>query len=231
MRLVMCDALTKSYGNTKALNKVSLEISAGKIVGLLGPNGSGKTTLIKILSGVLKSDQGTAIIDEKEIGVETKKIVSYLPERTYFDSSVKAGETVDFFEKFYEDFDRKRALETLETLQISEDSKIGELSKGNREKLQLVLVMSRRAKLYLLDEPMGGVDPASRDFILRTILQNYEEDASIVISTHLIQDVEKVLDDVIFLKNGEICLHQSVDEIREKENKSVDGLFREVFEC
>ncbi|MBR1743292.1 MAG: ABC transporter ATP-binding protein [Lachnospiraceae bacterium] len=231
MELVKCDGLIKNYGLKKALSGVTFSLPAGKITGLLGPNGSGKTTLIKILGGLLTADGGTVAIGGNSPGVETKKIVSYLPERTYFSSAVKVKETLDFFEAFYEDFELERAEEMLKSLQISDKSKISELSKGNREKLQLVLVMSRRAKLYLLDEPMGGVDPAARDFILRTILKNYAEDASVVISTHLIQDVEKVLDDVIFLKEGNICLKQSVDELREKEKKSVDALFREVFQC
>ena len=176
-------------------------------------------------------EAGTIRIDGKEVGTESKKVVSYLPERPYFSSAIRVKDTLDFFEDFYEDFDRKAALQMLSSLQIGLKSKIGSLSKGTREKLQLVLVMSRRAKLYLLDEPIGGVDPAARDFILKTILTNYSEDASVLISTHLISDVEKVLDDVIFIKQGRLVLHKSVDEIRSAEKKSVDMLFREVFAC
>lgn len=229
--LIKCEGLTKRYGRKAALWDFSMEIPAGRIIGLLGPNGSGKTTLIKSLSGILTLDAGKIEVGGKEIGVESKKIVSYLPERPYFSSSLRVKEVVAFFEEFYEDFRRGTAEEMLKTLQIDGKSKIGSLSKGTREKVQLVLVMSRKAKVYLLDEPMGGVDPAARDFILKTILTNYSEDASVLISTHLISDVEKVLDDVIFIKQGRMMLHKSVDEIRMEEKKSVDTLFREVFAC
>lgn len=231
MALIKCEGLVKKYGNMTALSDFSIEIPAGRIIGILGPNGSGKTTFIKSLSGVLTPEAGTIRIDGKEVGTESKKIVSYLPERPYFSSAVRVKETLDFFEDFYEDFDRKTAIHMLSTLQIDLKSKIGSLSKGTREKLQLVLVMSRRAKVYLLDEPMGGVDPAARDFILKTILTNYSEDASVLVSTHLISDVEKVLDDVVFIKHGKLALHKSVDDIRMDEKKSVDMLFREVFAC
>ena len=231
MALIKCEGLVKKYGNMTALSDISIEISAGRIIGILGPNGSGKTTFIKSLSGVLTPEAGTIRIDGKEVGTESKKIVSYLPERPYFSSAVRVKETLDFFEGFYEDFERKTALHMLSTLQIDLKSKIGSLSKGTREKLQLVLVMSRRAKVYLLDEPMGGVDPAARDFILKTILTNYSEDASVLISTHLISDVEKVLDEVVFIKHGKLALHKPVDDIRMEEKKSVDMLFREVFAC
>ena len=231
MALIKCEGLVKKYGNMTALSDFSIEIPAGRIIGILGPNGSGKTTFIKSLSGVLTPEAGTIRIDGKEVGTESKKIVSYLPERPYFSSAVRVKETLDFFEGFYEDFERKTALHMLSTLQIDLKSKIGSLSKGTREKLQLVLVMSRRAKVYLLDEPMGGVDPAARDFILKTILTNYSEDASVLISTHLISDVEKVLDEVVFIKHGKLALHKPVDDIRMAEKKSVDMLFREVFAC
>lgn len=231
MDLIQCEGLTKRYGKTVALWDFSMQIPAGRIIGILGPNGSGKTTLIKMLSGVLTPDSGKAEIAGRGIGVESKKIVSYLPERPYFSSSLKVKDTVLFFEKFYTDFRRETAETMLKTLQIDGNRKIGSLSKGTREKVQLVLVMSRQAKVYLLDEPMGGVDPAARDFILKTILTNYNEDASVLISTHLISDVEKVLDDVIFIKQGKMFLHKSVDEIRLEEKKSVDALFREVFVC
>ena len=231
MALITCEGLVKKYGNMTALSDFSIEIPAGRIIGILGPNGSGKTTFIKSLCGVLTPEAGTIRIDGKEVGTESKKIVSYLPERPYFSSAVRVKETLDFFEGFYEDFERKTALHMLSTLQIDLKSKIGSLSKGTREKLQLVLVMSRRAKVYLLYEPMGGVDPAARDFILKTILTNYSEDASVLISTHLISDVEKVLDEVVFIKHGKLALHKPVDDIRMEEKKSVDMLFREVFAC
>lgn len=229
--LIRCEGLTKRYGKKVALWDFSVGIPAGRIIGLLGPNGSGKTTLIKSLSGILMLDAGKMEVAGKEIGVESKKVISYLPERPYFSSALKVKDTLNFFEDFYEDFQRKAAEEMLKTLQIDKNSKMGALSKGTREKVQLVLVMSRKAKVYLLDEPMGGVDPAARDFILKTILTNYNEDASVLISTHLISDVEKVLDDVIFIKQGKMVLHKSVDEIRMEEKKSVDALFREVFAC
>lgn len=229
--LIKCEGVTKRYGKKAALWNFSMEIPEGKIIGLLGPNGSGKTTLIKSLSGILTLDAGKIEIAGKNIGVESKKIVSYLPERPYFSSSLKVKDMIGFFEEFYEDFRRDIAEEMLKSLQIDGKSKIGSLSKGTREKVQLVLVMSRKAKVYLLDEPIGGVDPAARDFILKTILTNYSEDASVLISTHLISDVEKVLDEVIFIKQGKMVLHESVDEIRMKEKKSVDALFREVFAC
>lgn len=231
MALIKCEGLVKKYGSMTALSNFSIEIPEGRIIGILGPNGSGKTTFIKSLCGVLTPEAGTIRIDGKEVGIESKKVVSYLPERPYFSSAIRVRDTLDFFEDFYEDFDREAALQMLSSLQIGLKSKIGSLSKGTREKLQLVLVMSRRAKIYLLDEPIGGVDPAARDFILKTILTNYSEDASVLISTHLISDVEKVLDDVIFIKQGRLVLHKSVDEIRSEEKKSVDMLFREVFAC
>ncbi|MCD7824733.1 MAG: ABC transporter ATP-binding protein [Clostridiaceae bacterium] len=229
--LLQCEGIHKSYGNRKVLEDISLEIPQGRIIGLLGPNGSGKTTLIKLVSGLLVPDAGKILAAGNQIGVESKKRISYLPERTYFSSSWKVKETLCLFEDFYEDFNREAAERTLQTLQIDLKSRISTLSKGTREKLQLVLVMSREAELYLLDEPMGGVDPAARDFILKTILANYNEQASILISTHLIQDVEKILDDVIFLKQGHIVLQKSVDQLRQEHKKSVDALFREVFAC
>ena len=229
--LAECRNLNKSYGNKQVLKDFTLEIESGRIIGLLGPNGSGKSTLIKILSGILNRNGGEVTIDGKQIGIETKKIVSYLPERTYIAESMRVREVMDFFEDFYEDFSRKTAEEMLQRLEINPEDKIKTLSKGTREKVQLVLVMSRQAKLYLLDEPMGGVDPAARDYILKTILTHYNEDASIIISTHLISDVEKVLDDVVFIKNGQIFLQGTVDEIREQKGMSVDALFREVFAC
>ncbi len=229
--LIRCRGLSKKYGKVLGLEDLSLSIPAGKIVGILGPNGSGKTTLIKMLSGLLVPEAGEVLIDGKPVGTESKAVVSYLPERPYFSDAMRISEVVDFFEEFYRDFRRETAERMLQTLGLDFDKKISALSKGNREKVQLVLVMSREAKVYLLDEPMGGVDPAARDFILKTILTNYNEDASVLISTHLISDVENVLDDVIFIKQGRLALYKSVDEIRMEKNKSVDALFREVFAC
>lgn len=223
--------LYKSYGRKNVLHDFSIELGRGKIIGLLGPNGSGKTTLLKILAGILSKNGGEISIDGHDIGIESKKIVSYLPERTYFSPSMKVKETIDFFEDFYADFRRETAEDLLAKLDIDLNSKIKHLSKGTREKVQLVLVMSREASVYLLDEPMGGVDPAARDYILKTILTNYSENSSVIISTHLISDVEKVLDEVIFIKKGSMVLHESVDDIRQKNKMSVDELFREVFAC
>ena len=210
--LVEIKELGKCYGKKKVMNNLSLSLESGRIVGILGPNGSGK-------------------INGYPVGVNTKKIVSYLPERTYLNPSMKVKEAVDYFADFYEDFSKQKALDMLEKFGINEQDKIKSLSKGTREKVQIVLVMSREAKLYLLDEPMGGVDPAARDYILRTIISNYNEDATVVITTHLISDIENVLDEVVFIKQGEVYLKESVDDIRTKYNKSVDALFREVFVC
>lgn len=229
--IVECENLSKGYGSVQALDNLNLRIESGKIVGLLGPNGHGKTTLIKTLSGLLSQDKGNALIDGKKVGVDTKKIVSYLPERSYLSPGMKIKEVVSFFEEFYEDFDVKKAYAMLNELNLDKESRLKSLSKGNREKVQLIMVMSRKAKLYLLDEPMGGVDPAARDYILRTIISNYTEDATVIISTHLIQDVEQILDEVIFLKQGKVMLHRDVDELRMEKKKSVDTLFREVFSC
>ena len=229
--IAVCKDLKKSYGRKSVLKGLNLSIESGKIIGLLGPNGSGKTTLIKLMSGILRANDGEILIGGNPVGVETKKIVSYLPERPYFSASMKIDEVINFFDDFYEDFEKETAYGMLEKLNISPAARIRTLSKGNREKVQLILVMSRKAKLYLLDEPMGGIDPAARDYILKTILTNYSEDSSVIISTHLISDVENVLDDVIFIKDGEMVLHKSVDDIRMEEKKSVDALFREVFAC
>mgnify|MGYP000269323631 CR=1 FL=1 len=229
--LVEIKELGKCYGKKKVMNNLSLSLESGRIVGILGPNGSGKSTLIKMMAGVLKPTSGQITINGYPVGVNTKKIVSYLPERTYLNPSMKVKEAVDYFADFYEDFSKQKALDMLEKFGINEQDKIKSLSKGTREKVQIVLVMSREAKLYLLDEPMGGVDPAARDYILKTILTNYNENASVIITTHLISDVEKVLDDVVFIKNGEIVFHKDVDVIREEKNMSIDSLFREVFAC
>ena len=229
--ILECRGLVKKYSDKEALKGIDLTIGKGKIVGLLGPNGSGKTTLIKLANGLLRPTSGELKIGGMDQGVETQKIVSYLPERTYLNDWMKVSEIIDFFKDFYEDFDDKRAYFMLNKLNIRSDVKLKTLSKGTKEKVQLILVMSRQAQLYLLDEPIAGVDPAARDYILNTIISNYNENATVIISTHLIADVEKVLDDVIFISNGEIMMQKSVDEIREVNGKTVDELFREVFRC
>ncbi|MBQ6116841.1 MAG: ABC transporter ATP-binding protein [Oscillospiraceae bacterium] len=229
MALLECRQLTKYYSTSLALDRVDLTIEPGRIVGLLGPNGSGKTTLIKIANGLLVPSSGTLTIAGLTPGPETKRLVSYLPERTYLSTWMNVVQLLDFFCDFYPDFDRDAAERMLTALEISPRLRIKQMSKGTREKVQLILVMSRKAKLYLLDEPIGGVDPATRDYIIRTIISNYNEEASVVISTHLIADVENVLDDVIFINRGRVVLQSSVDQIREEKNCSVDELFREVF--
>ena len=229
--ILQCNNLTKKFGVKAALDNVSLSVGRGKIIGLLGPNGSGKTTMIKIANGLLTPTTGNLLIDDKQPGFETKKIVSYLPDKNYLSDWMTVRELVKMFEDFYEDFDASKAYTMIENLHISPEDKLKTLSKGNKEKVQLILVMSRSADLYLLDEPIGGVDPATRDYILDSIISNYSEKATVIISTHLISDIEKVLDEVIFIRDGNIVLHESVDEIREREGKSVDELFREVFKC
>lgn len=229
--ILACRNLWKSYGKKEALKGLNLSIDRGRIVGLLGPNGSGKTTLIKLICGLLTPTDGGIFVDKKEIGVETKKVVSYLPERTYIPDWMKVTDILDMFEDFYADFKRERALQMLESLNINPADKIKTLSKGTKEKVQLILVMSRDADLYLLDEPIAGVDPAARDYILKTIITNYNENATVIISTHLITDIETVLDEVVMIKNGELVMHKTVDEIREENGMSVDQLFREVFRC
>jgi len=231
MTILECRQLTKRYSAQPALDHIDLAVQSGGIVGLLGPNGSGKTTLLKLANGLLQPDSGEILIDGRKPSRETKKIVSYLPERTYFADWMRTEQLLDLFQDFYADFDRKRAEEMLQHMNIQPKMRIKEMSKGMREKVQLILVMSRRARLYLLDEPIGGVDPATRDYILHTIISNYDPEAAVIISTHLISDVENVLDDVVFLNYGSIALHKSVDEIRAEEGKSVDAVFREVFRC
>ena len=231
MSFLECKALTKRYGGKSALEGVELSIEPGRIVGLLGPNGSGKTTLIKLASGLLTPTSGEILIDGKAPSPETKAIVSYLPDRNALPDWMTVAQTVGYYADFYADFRRDAAQEMLARLGLDASARVKTLSKGTREKLQLILVMSRAAKLYLLDEPIGGVDPATRDYILRTIIGNYNEDASVVISTHLIADVEQVLDEVIFLQNGRVERHTTVDAIRGETGKSVDELFREVFKC
>ena len=223
--------LSKRYGNHIALDGLTLQLPQGKIIGLLGPNGSGKTTLLKICAGVLTPTVGQVGICGQPVGVGTKSMVSYLPDRTYLSNGQKIRQQLDFFQDFYKDFDRARAEQMLAALNIDLDKRYGTLSKGNKEKVQLVLVMSRRAKLYLLDEPIGGVDPAARDYILNTIINNYDPTATVLISTHLIADVEPVLDAFLFLHQGRLVCSGSVDEVREKDGKTLDELFREVFRC
>jgi len=229
MALLQCNQLTKYYGSALALDHVDLAVEPGRIVGLLGPNGSGKSTLIKIANGLLVPSSGTLTIDGMAPGPETKRLVSYLPERTYLSDWMNVVQLLDFFCDFYPDFDRGAAEHMLTALDISPKLRIKQMSKGTREKVQLILVMSRKTRLYLLDEPIGGVDPATRDYIIRTIITNYNQQASVVISTHLIADVENILDDVIFIDRGRVVLQSSVDRIREERRCSVDELFREVF--
>lgn len=224
-------SLSKRYGGALALDSLDLELPQGKIIGLLGPNGSGKTTFIKLCAGLLTPTNGEITICGEKIGPKSKALVSYLPDRTYFSKQMQVGMLLDFFGEFYEDFDRQRAEEMLKALGIDTKARFRTLSKGTQEKVQLVLVMSRRAKLYLLDEPIGGVDPAARDYILNTIIQNYDPDATVLISTHLIADVERVLDEYIFLYQGKIIQKGSADQVREETGKSLDELFREVFKC
>ena len=223
--------LTKTFGSKMALSGVNLTIERGQIIGLLGPNGSGKSTFIKLANDLLSPTQGEILIDGKKPGIETKRIVSYLPEKTYLNEWMKVSQIITFFEDFFEDFKPEKAKEMMTRLGINPNDKLKTLSKGTKEKVQLILVMSREADLYLLDEPIGGVDPAARDYILDTILRNYNENATILISTHLIADIEKILDYVIFINAGQVVLSSPVETIRSEQGKSVDTLFREVFRC
>ena len=224
--------VTKSYGyNINAVDELSISLPKGKIVGLLGPNGSGKTTLIKMINGILRPTSGEILLSGEKIGPETKARISYLPDRTYLTPGDNINAVLDYFEDFYEDFSRETAMKMLEDLRIDPRAKMKTLSKGNKERVQLILVMSRRAELYVLDEPIAGVDPAARDYILRTILNNYHQDASILISTHLISDIEQILDEVLFMRQGKLILYSSAAAIREQQGKSVDAYFREVFAC
>ena len=227
--LLRCDGITKKYGGQVALNNVSLSVEGGRIIGLLGPNGSGKTTLIKLINGLLTPTAGSIAICGSAPGVETKKVVAYLPDSNYLNSWMTVGQLVNMFADFYEDFRRDTATEMLSRLGITTEARLKTLSKGNKEKVSLILVMSRSAKLYVLDEPIAGVDPATRDYIISTIIGNYTPEASVIISTHLISDIEQILDEVIFINNGNIVLHKSVDAIREENGKSADELFREVL--
>ena len=229
--LLKLEQVTKLYADKQALNAIDLVIPEGKIVGLLGPNGSGKSTMIKLINGLLEPTAGSITIKGNKPGVETKKIISYLPERTYLNSWMKVQDLLDFFSDFYTDFNMNRAIEMLVNLKIDLGQKLKTMSKGTKEKVQLILVMSREADLYILDEPIGGVDPAARDYIIKTIIKNYSETSTIVIATHLIQEIENICDEVVFLSQENIVLKGSVDEIREEKGKSIDALFREVFAC
>lgn len=231
MAIVEIKKLKKDYKGFLALNGIDLSLEKGKIVGLLGPNGSGKTTLIKLMNGLLQPSGGEILIGGHHPGVETKKIISYLPDKDFLPNEINTSYMINYFKDFFKDFDEEKANEMLETLDIDKNKKLGKLSKGTREKIRLVLTMSRKAEVYLLDEPIDGVDPAARDFILRTIISNYNKDGLVLISTHLISDVESVLDEVLFLKKGDIILHKSVDEVREEQGETVDEYFREVFAC
>ena len=229
--ILECQNLVKFFPGCLALNAINLAVPRGKIIGLLGPNGSGKSTLIKLANGLITPTSGKILINGMEPGVETKKIVSYLPERTYLNDWMTVNNMIEYFCDFYDDFKKEKAYDMLKRLGVDPAQRLKTMSKGTKEKVQLILVMSREADLYLLDEPIGGVDPAARDYILDTIIGNYSENASVIISTHLISDVEKILDGVIFINKGNIVLTSTVDDIRENENKSVDALFREVFKC
>ena len=229
--ILECRDLIKTYGKKTALRSVNLALAPGRIVGLLGPNGSGKTTLIKLATGLLTATSGFVFISGMEPSEETKAIVSYLPEATYLNDWMKVSQLVDFFADFYADFDSNKARAMLRNLNIDDNESLKSLSKGTKEKVQLILVMARDAKLYLLDEPIGGVDPASRDYILNTIIKNYNPNSTVIISTHLISDIEQILDDVVFIKGGQIVLNSSVDDLRGNHGMSVDSYFREVFKC
>ncbi len=231
MELLEIKNLSKSYDNRKILKNINLKISSGKIIGLLGKNGVGKTTLIKLINDLLTPSEGEILINGKIIGVDSKKNISYLPERTYLDKDMKVKEILTYFEEFYDNFNKEKAIKLLKDLDLDINQKINKMSKGMQEKLQLILVMSRDAKLYILDEPLGGVDPATRDYILDTILSNFSNGASVIISTHLISDIERILDEVIFIDKGEIVLTSSADELRKKENASIDEIFRRKFKC
>ena len=231
MELLQCLNLSKSFGNKKVLQNVNLNIPRGKIIGLLGKNGTGKTTLIKLINGLLTASSGEVLINGKPVSVESKKIISYLPERTYLEKQMTVEQVIKYFCDFYADFDADKAKKLLKDLNLDLKQKLAKMSKGMQEKVQLVLVMSRKAELYVLDEPLGGVDPATRDYILDTILTNFNEDASVIISTHLISDVERILDEVIFIDGGKIILTADTDELRNNEGGSVDEIFRRMFKC
>ena len=231
MELVKCNNLCKEFDNKKILKDVNLTIPKGKIIGLLGKNGMGKTTFLKLINDLLTPTSGEVLINGEKPNINSKKVISYLPERTYLDKSMKVSQIITFFDEFYDNFNKEKAIKLLEDLDLDINSKVRKMSKGMQEKLQLILVMSREAELYILDEPLGGVDPATRDYILDTILSNFNEGASVIISTHIISDIERILDDVIFIDKGEIVLTSSADEKKKKENASIDEIFRRCFKC
>lgn len=231
MALLEIEHLCKSYESKKVLKDINLSISSGKIIGLLGKNGVGKTTLLKLINDLLVPTSGEIRVNGDLIGINSKKVISYLPERTYLNKQMTVSEILNYFSDFYDDFDFKKAQKLLKDLNLDVSQKLTKMSKGMQEKVQLVLVMSRKADLYVLDEPLGGVDPATRDYILDTILKNFNEGASVIISTHLISDIERILDEVIFIDDGKIILHSGTDELREKENASIDEIFRRMFKC
>lgn len=231
MSFLECKNLCKSFGEKQVLKNINLKIEKGKIIGLLGKNGTGKTTLIKLINDLLTPTEGEILIAGKRVGVDSKKIISFLPERTYLDKSMTVENVIKFFTEFYDDFDPETARRLLSDLGLDTKQKLSKMSKGMQEKVQLVLVMSRRAQLYILDEPLGGVDPATRDYILDTILSNFNVDATVIISTHLISDIERILDEVIIINDGEILYHSDCDELRKSENGSIDDIFRRIFKC
>ena len=230
-KLLECIDINKDFGNKRVLKDVNLTIYRGKIIGLLGKNGMGKSTLIKLINDLLTPNYGKILVMGKEVGVDSKRIISYLPERTYLDKSMTVDKVIEYFTDFYDNFDSKKARKLLKDLDLDTGVKLSKMSKGMQEKVQLVLVMSRKADLYILDEPLGGVDPATRDYILDTILSNFNEDSSVIISTHLIADIERILDEVIFIEDGKIILHSDSDELRKKEKGSIDEIFRRMFKC
>ncbi len=231
MELLECKDLCKSFDNRVILDNVNIKIERGKIVGLLGKNGQGKTTLIKLINDLLTPTSGEVLINGKKPSIESKKIISYLPERTYFDKSMKVSDIIKYFKEFYDNFNEEKALKLLDDLELDKNSRLAKMSKGMQEKVELILVMSREADLYILDEPLGGVDPATRDYILDTILSNFKDGASVIISTHLIADIERILDEVIFIDKGKIILTGDADTIRKKEKASIDDIFRRSFKC
>lgn len=231
MELLEIKDLTKSYDKKIALNNINIKIESGKIVGLLGQNGAGKTTLIKLINDLLTPDKGEILVNGKKVGIESKKIIAYLPEKTYLNKQMKVVEVLEYFKDFYDNFDIEKAKKLLLDLNLDINQRLSTMSKGMQEKVQLVLVMSRNADLYILDEPLGGVDPATRDYILDTILSNFKENASVIISTHLISDIERILDEIIFIKDGSVILQSDADSLRNKEHSSIDEIFRRMFKC
>ena len=231
MKLLEVKKLNKSFDKKDVLKDVNLTIKSGKIIGLLGKNGAGKTTLIKIINDLLTPTSGEILVNGNKVGVESKKNISYLPEKTYLNKQMKVSEVLDYFTDFYDNFDKEKAEKLLKDLDLDINQKLSKMSKGMQEKVQLVLVMSRNADLYILDEPLGGVDPATRDYILDTILSNFNENASVIISTHLISDIERILDEVVFIDKGKIVLQEDADKLRNKENSSIDEIFRRMFKC